>query len=157
MKEKLNYYFFLQKIQFLIVARFLLYIVPVITFLNSDAFSYYFNPVIEKYSIPVFILYCFGFFVPFVLYVHSIIYVFRNISFKEYAIYRTGKRSNDIGFATIYSILIGIVCLPLLLIISFDLYKIFSVYFIQIAALYFLFKRKICNYSVEKRDQPLHS
>ena len=75
--------------------------------------------------------------------------------FKDYAIYRTGKISDDIGFAAIYSILIGMVSLPLLQIIDFGLYTLVSVYFIQIAALYLLFKRKICNYSVEKRDQPL--
>ena len=150
----IQYYLFLQKIQFAIVARFLLFIVPLSVFTEV---LYYLAKFLSNFipkDIAGFLSVIFGFFIVFVLYIYSVIYVFRNISFKDYAIYRTGKISDDIGFATIYSILIGMVSLPLIL-IDFQLYKIFSVYFIQIAALYLLFNRKIHSYSVEKRDQPL--
>jgi hypothetical protein len=86
----IQYYLFLQKIQFAIVARFLLFIVPLSVFTEV---LYYLAKFLSNFipkDIAGFLSVIFGFFIVFVLYIYSVIYVFRNISFKDYAIYRTG-------------------------------------------------------------------
>ncbi len=87
----IHYYLFLQKIQFSIVARFLLIIAPMSLFTNSEYFLYHSN--LLPNFIPNYISFILSFFIIFVLYIYSVIYVFRDISFKDYAIYRTGKIS----------------------------------------------------------------
>ena len=149
----IQYYFFLQKLQFAIVARFLLLISPAYLFIESKCFFSIAN--FASNFIPDYLLTIFVFLIIPIFYAYSVMYVFRSISFKDYAIYRSGKMSDDIGFAIVYVILIGVICFPLLQIVEPALYKFISLCLIQIATLYFLFKIKIYNYSVEKRDQPL--
>lgn len=162
LKEWCFYYLFLQKMQFIVVARFLLYVVPASSFFNSDIFLYYSNLIIEKLHIPVFIQFCIEGVIIFILYVHSIIFVFRNISFKNYAVYRSSNLLDDIYFASLYAVLLLLIACLLNIgawmlneLLSDLVYKIISVYFTQIFLFYFLFKRKVFNYSVEKREKPL--
>jgi hypothetical protein len=152
-----QYYSFLQKIQFLVVARFLLYVVPVNFFLKSDTYFSYFNPVIEKYSIPDFMLTFFGFFIISILYVHAVMYVFQNFLFKRYAIHRSSKVLDDIRFAIVYTTLLAISGLLVQQLLDYDWYKVASVYFIQTPIFYFLFKIKAFNYFVEKLEHPLQT
>jgi hypothetical protein len=176
--DKIQYYFFLQKIQFLVVARFLLMVVPVNFFLKSDTYSYYSGFILDRY-----LLWKYGsitnlglitdleklylinkivnisgflsFFLVLILYVYSVVYVFHNISFKKYAVHRHANILDDIGFAVSYSILLFMYSYPMLLLLDFALYKMISVYFIQILVFYFLFKTKAWGYYIKKRSKPL--
>lgn len=177
-KDKRDYYLFLQKLQFFIVARFLLLVMPIYFFITSDMYKNFIGRCVEKYLIwkygsisnldyiPVVekmhlienVVYggvFFGYVSVLIAYLYSQIYVFRNITSKTYAIKRTGKISDDIGFSVTFLSLLFIYNYPLQLLFDSWLYKLITVYFVYNALCGILFKTKAYGYSAYKRHKPL--
>ena len=174
----IHYYVFVKILHLAIILSFLMTLVPTWFFIESSYIGEYRGYFLEKYLIwkygslyntefisdaeklnlfeNVFIITAsISCVLVSISFLTSIIYVFRNFSFKLYSIQRTNHLSDDIGFAATFCVLTLLYSYLLQIIFNELLYKILLSYLIQPAILYSMFKTKAYGYVVKKRPVPL--
>lgn len=175
---KLDYYLFIQKYQMLVSLSILFFAGTFYSIIKSSFVTNIISYLIDKYviwkygSISALDLlspeqkydllndaFCFfgsiSFFLMFVIIIYAQIYINRKISFKKYAIHKSQKLSDDIGFSITYFSLIALFNYPLNAYFDWMLYKAISVYFIQCIVFHLLLTTKAYAYSVRRRYKPL--